>query len=134
MKRLLVSIIAVLYFAVSSGFTIHVHYCMGQIVSASVVPEASDEHHCTHCGMKKTKGGNGCCKEEQKIVKSTAEGALLKSIPLIAPLVFTLPAAQHYILLEYPAKTGNILTSFTPHAPPGPPSCPVYLSIRNLRI
>ena len=58
MKRLLTLVIAVSYLCLSIGVTIHIHYCMGQMVGASFL-EQEDNHHCDHCGMKKVSSKNG---------------------------------------------------------------------------
>lgn len=67
MKRLLISLIALIYFTVSSGMVMSVHYCMGKIsdVQVNQVPE----ERCI-CGMsKKETSSKGCCKTEFKMVK-----------------------------------------------------------------
>lgn len=67
MKRLLISIIALIYFTVSSGMVMSVHYCMGKIsdVQVNQVPE----DRCI-CGMsKKETSSKGCCKTEFQMVK-----------------------------------------------------------------
>ena len=68
MKKLVVSILAVLYLATSSGATIYLHYCMGEIASSSFW-----ENHgktCSKCGMEKEESRNtGCCKDESQWIK-----------------------------------------------------------------
>jgi len=67
MKRILISIIALIYFTVSSGMVMSVHYCMGKIsdVQVNQVPE----DRCI-CGMsKKETSSKGCCKTEFQMVK-----------------------------------------------------------------
>lgn len=123
-----------LYFAVSSGFTVHTHYCMGRLVSTSITQEAGDDHQCTHCGMKKKKGGNGCCNDEHKIVKSVADGALVKEFRVAPVSCFILPVIPVYTVAECPVRPSAAVQPFSAHPPPGPPSCPVYLEVRNLRI
>lgn len=134
MQRIIVIFLSLLYFAVSSGFTVQVHYCMGRQVSTSVIPETGDEHNCMHCGMKKKKGGNGCCNDEQKIVKSTVDEAMAKQIQLATPLFILLPGNLIYATAVTPALLADAGCQFQANAPPDPPACPVYLSIRNLRI
>ncbi|HEU4470806.1 MAG TPA: hypothetical protein VFR58_06985 [Flavisolibacter sp.] len=65
MKRLLASIILLLYFTVSSGFVVSLHYCMNRLDSAQLGDSGSDK--CGKCGMHK--GDNNCCRDEVKIVK-----------------------------------------------------------------
>ena len=68
MKRLLVTILAILYLGTSTGATIHLHYCMGKLVSMNLWH--SDGGKCGNCGMKKNKAcAKKCCKDEHKLVK-----------------------------------------------------------------
>lgn len=67
MKRIIVSIIALIYFTVSSGMIMNVHYCMGK-VSTIQINQVPDER-CI-CGLpKKETSSKGCCKTEFTVVK-----------------------------------------------------------------
>lgn len=67
MKRLLTSIVALIYFTISSGLVMSVHYCMGEISNVQVNQAA--EENCI-CGMsKKETSSKGCCRTEFKMVK-----------------------------------------------------------------
>jgi hypothetical protein len=68
MKRIFVSLLAFLYLTSSCEATVYLHYCMGKPAGFSFMPERSA--NCHRCGMKKSGGGMGCCKDEQKIIKS----------------------------------------------------------------
>lgn len=63
MKKILVTILAITYLAVSSGIAMTIHYCMGKVASVDLM-HSSDK--CGNCGMK---SNEGCCKDEFKIVK-----------------------------------------------------------------
>lgn len=68
MRKLLVCILTLLYLASASGATMHLHYCMGQLVDAGLQHKANNK--CGKCGMKKTPAkDNGCCKDEHKFVQ-----------------------------------------------------------------
>ncbi|MCK7557044.1 hypothetical protein MKQ70_19345 [Chitinophaga sedimenti] len=67
MKKLLTIFIAVLYVAITSGFTVNVHYCMGEI--ASVKFHNADDDACNKCGKPGAKGGGDCCKDVHKFLK-----------------------------------------------------------------
>jgi hypothetical protein len=67
MKKPFFLVLAFLYIASSCEASVYLHYCMGKQVSFSFSPEKSGS--CHRCGMKKS-GGMGCCKDEQKIIKS----------------------------------------------------------------
>ena len=52
------------------GATIHMHYCMNELVGWSLWHGEKDKE-CGKCGMKEKKGG--CCKDEHKQVKLKTE-------------------------------------------------------------
>ena len=67
-KKLFFFILAVLYISSSCEASVYLHYCMGKPVSFSFSPGKSST--CHRCGMKKSARAMGCCKDEQKIIKS----------------------------------------------------------------
>jgi len=69
MKKLVVSILAVLYLSTSIGTTIHLHYCMGELVEWKLWDKNSSR--CSKCGMEKKPESidNRCCKDEHKHIK-----------------------------------------------------------------
>jgi len=67
MKKITVTILAVIYFAVSSGVIVNMHYCMNRFASADFGFTASQKE-CDKCGMHKDKS-HGCCHDEVKLVK-----------------------------------------------------------------
>ena len=67
MKKLLVAILAILYMGVSTGATLHLHYCMGRLIGWELWHGKSDA--CDNCGMKKDASKKGCCKDEHKQFK-----------------------------------------------------------------
>ena len=68
MKKLFFFLLAVLYISSSCEASVYLHYCMGKPVSFSFSPDKTS--NCHRCGMKKSGKGMGCCKDEQKIIKS----------------------------------------------------------------
>ena len=76
MKKIIVSILAVLYMSASSGMTIHAHYCMGKIISVNLGDVDDKSHKCTNCGMEERKG---CCDEKQTIIKIEKEHNAVQS-------------------------------------------------------
>lgn len=67
MKRLLTSIIALLYFTISTGLVMNVHYCMGKLSSVKVNQAPAET--CI-CGMSlKETSSKGCCKTEFTVIK-----------------------------------------------------------------
>ncbi|MES1224204.1 MAG: hypothetical protein ABUT20_52405 [Bacteroidota bacterium] len=66
MKKTSVFILAVLYFTISSGLIVNLHYCMNRFSSMDIGFVTKNE--CGICGMDKTKS-HGCCHDEIKLVK-----------------------------------------------------------------
>jgi len=137
MKRLLVVILSLVYFAASSGFTLRQHYCMGELIGTVIdhPTKSTDTHHCTRCGMEKKSDDNGCCKDKVKTFKASPDQLPAKALqsPIFAtvalvPVSFALPEAQH--LTSFPQ-----LASAPAHGPPGRgSSLPLYLQVRCLRL
>jgi hypothetical protein len=66
MKKLLASISVLVYFVMSCGIVVNLHYCMGRIQSVEFY--GSEKEICDRCGMHINES-HGCCKEEVKIFK-----------------------------------------------------------------
>ena len=67
MKKFFAAILAILYFATTTGATVHLHYCMDKLVEQSLWHSEKDQ--CSKCGMDKSLEKKGCCKDEYKQVK-----------------------------------------------------------------
>jgi hypothetical protein len=69
MKRVVISILAIVYLTTSVGITLHYHYCMGKLVSWELRDETRSR--CGKCGMVVKPGpvSNQCCKDEYKHFK-----------------------------------------------------------------
>lgn len=97
MKKVIVSILAVLYLCSSAGATVHLHYCMGKLVNWSLADKDSDQ--CDKCEMQKD---GDCCKDELKFVKNSldqkaAESAIqLTQITACAAPVTVINIAELY--------------------------------------
>ena len=130
MKRFLVTILAIIYLAVSSGATVHLHYCMGKLRSWSLSDKGAAK--CVSCGMHKA-GHTGCCHDELKQVKLekdqkiTDPSFLFLSIsPLASPVTFDNGSVIYSssLVINYP----------TAHAPPRSGTVPVFVLNCNFRI
>ena len=62
MKKFILTILAIFYLGVSSGATVHLHFCMGKLIDWSILPDEADE--CSNCGMEKGNSAD-CCKEQE---------------------------------------------------------------------
>jgi undecaprenyl pyrophosphate synthase len=67
MKKIITAILAVLYFAVSSGMVFNIHYCKNKVSSVQIDLLAKDLCGCSKKGKKTAK--KNCCKTEHKIIK-----------------------------------------------------------------
>ena len=101
MKKVLTTILAFVYLSTSMGATIHLHYCMGKLVSWGLI--SHDSKNCGICGMPKKADSRPCisakmegCKEEgnqgktsedQKIVSSGWQFIRLFSAPVVINLL-----------------------------------------------
>lgn len=114
MKRLLISLMALIYFTVSSGMVMSVHYCMGKVSNVQVnqVPE----ERCI-CGMsKKETSSKDCCKTEFKMVKlEDTHKASSASYDIQTPVALV---SRSLSLLEVPSYYSNDKVYADIHGPP----------------
>ena len=75
MKKLAASILLLVYFTVSTGFVVSIHYCMNRVNGVELGDNSSEE--CGKCGMK-IGDSDGCCKNDVKIVKMQVDQAFAK--------------------------------------------------------
>ncbi len=75
MKKVLVSILAIIYLSTSMGATVHLHYCMGRLVSWGLADRSGE--NCDFCGMQKMGpsgqcgvGMKDCCHEESRQIRN----------------------------------------------------------------
>ena len=133
MKKILAFILALIYLSTSIGATVHLHYCMGRLMSWGFT-----DHNNTNCQFCNLPNENkdkhckafdyGCCKDEHKQIKTGQDqkGAAFAfqflKISLAKPLISYKDLPSAYIsstAIEYPAI----------NAPPGINKVPVF--IRN---
>ncbi len=125
MKKLLVSILAILYITSSCEATVYLHYCMGKQVSFSFNPDHS--RSCHTCGMKKSGKGNGCCRDEEKIIKSDPGpgiSAQFISIDLSKKVTWLY---TEYNIYSVPVLGSTVSLIPLTHGPPGYYPVPRYL-------
>lgn len=116
----------------ATGATVHLHYCMGELMSAGFIHK--DEDKCSKCGMKKEARKKGCCKDEHKTIKAgdhhgaKVTFATAKAVTAYIPFTFA--------LYQYPQPHRIHAREYAnANAPPFCwRTCPLYLRIRNLRI
>ncbi len=112
MKKFFLAILAIIYFGVSSGVAMNIHYCMGRIASVDLM------HHsdkCGKCGMKKS---GGCCKDEFKIFKINDSHKLISNdINIFAPIVI-IDNSKNIFDTNLPSS--DLTSEFNNHSPPEP--------------
>jgi hypothetical protein len=84
MKKLTAAILLLVYFVVSTGFVVSVHYCMNKVNAVELGHITTEE--CGKCGMF-VEDSDGCCKDEVKVVKMQVDGLIAK----ITAATFSLP-------------------------------------------
>ena len=98
MKKFIVTILALVYLVSSAGATIHLHYCMDELVNWSLSEKPAN--NCENCGMEKD---GGCCKDEHHFIKSnidqkTAESYIQLSqiLAITGPTFFIIPSELYF--------------------------------------
>ncbi|WP_407524565.1 hypothetical protein PDL71_01820 [Lacibacter sp. MH-610] len=126
MKKFIAAILAFLFLASSTGATVHMHYCMGKLADWGLTSESNSS--CGKCGMEKSSENenDGCCKDEQKFVKNTADQK-------IAETSFEFKTAfSEAVVHSYPELPALQITSITEeypfsHAPPRTQGVAAYI-------
>lgn len=132
MKRFTIFLLLLLYATVSSGFTVHLHYCMGELVESNLTH--SDEPTCGGCGMEKeASSSDGCCKDEHKQIKVDQDKKLAE---IAAKAKQTL--SEQTVLFAFIAAENRLFDTVHQlpfsNAPPRQVIVPHYLFQRNFRI
>ena len=98
MKKLFASILLLVYFTVSTGFVVSVHYCMNKVDSVQLGDSTSDE--CGKCGMH-IESSEGCCKDDVKMIKMQGDQSFAKIAVPDFSLHFALPQLIQYYFVTY---------------------------------
>jgi len=85
MKKLVFTLVALVYFFAITGWQINIHYCMGRVDSVSLLKSHKDS--CDTCGMDRTES-EGCCHDENQFVRLTQDQKLPVSLhyQLVSPV------------------------------------------------
>ena len=111
MKRLFTGIIALMYLAISSGFVLNVHYCMGKVSGVDV-----DNFSKAICSCSKQEKPGACCTSKFKLVKlEDVHKAPVWFSNLQVPALLPLPNS----FLSVPFIPSVPLNAADAHAPPG---------------
>lgn len=112
-KKAAASILLLIYFIVSTGFTVNLHYCMDKLHSWEV--GAADNDNCEKCGMNTSKS-SGCCRDEVKTVKLQQDLSPAGSIAYDFELPALVFNTSDFFILHY--KTTDPLKEYRSHSPP----------------
>ncbi|MEO5945863.1 MAG: hypothetical protein ABIP79_03545 [Chitinophagaceae bacterium] len=132
MKKFITAILAMLYITSSTGATVYMHYCMGQISDWGI--GQNDSKTCGTCGMEKTESSdNGCCKDEHKFLKDDSAQKLTESnLQLLQLFSVAIPATYTELpTVDFPSVTEENPTS---HAPPRTHGVAIYIFKRSFLI
>lgn len=128
MKKLVYSIITLVYLLVSTGMGINVHYCMGEI--SSVEFHESEKKTCGKCGMEEKKGG--CCSNQKQFYKYDHPSKYQEG-QVLSFSIHDLPVSTDYFQHLISNFATATVTVFSEHKPdPGGP--PIYLRNNVFRL
>ena len=112
MKKCIAAILAILYFATTTGATIDLYYCNGKRVAHNMAK--TEMSGCNKClGSEKVDASSGCCQHEQKFVKLVNDQNVAdvsfhtqKLISFVSPIIFFDNYNLHYSSLtrEFPVN------------------------------
>ena len=139
MKKILVTILSLVYLTSSTGATLHLHYCMDKLVAWSFGGEKANKKSCPYCGMAKTgedkhnaKQSNGCCKDEHKQVKVDKDQKTAESGLQIIKIFDDSKASRvHLSDVNFPRLA---IENFTANAPPYYIKVALFVRNSNFRI
>lgn len=128
MKKLVLTILTLFYLGVSSGATVHFHYCMGQLIEWGLSETSSDL--CGSCGLQESETGKCCKDQSQQFKVEKSQKAALSAYEFNLPQ-FDLPLPFFTEIPQISSANGiddlSIQTTRTQNTP-------VYLRNCNFRI
>jgi hypothetical protein len=129
MKKVLISILAIVYLAVSSGVVVEMHYCMGKL--AGIELYGGNDEKCGRCGMIEKK--SGCCHDELKIYKlNDAHKNVTNATSFEAAWI---AIVHHYDAYTFWLEPVHPAVMQTPvHAPPDIGNPPIHIANCVFRI
>lgn len=133
MKRFISILLAFCILFTNTGWALSAHYCMGERVGINLrhasIPQGG-AHECSKCGMKKSAADNGCCQDQEVIIKSTQDALLTVFSIHLSVNVADLPIQDlNFRVRNCPEYVVAPILSFQPHGPPGDSGLPMYIRI-----
>ena len=131
MKKLLITVLAIFYLGVSSGATVHFHYCMGELIEWGLSNDSSEgADDCSNCGMKKGVSENCCKDQKQELKLKESQKAPLSTFN--AKILVVEPILYHELLVQTLPSCSE-QHSFV-NSVPRTEKTPVFILNRNFRI
>ena len=138
MKKVLTTILALVYLSTSMGATIHFHYCMGKLISWGLTDR--DSKNCRFCGMAKDDRAmhcgsamKGCCKDEHRHIKNDKDQKAAESAYKFLSPPFDILITNFALLADRHVPAYAVIYP-TINAPPHLTKVPVFLRNGNFRI
>lgn len=131
MKKIFISLFAVVYLVIASGMVMNIHYCMGKISSVTFNDEQDhDDGKCGKCGMDKTE--NHCCIDDVKFVKITDAHQSTQTVNEVNTVDVNLLSHQINFIVS---SQGNSIEPFSIYNSPPPKTLnKVYKVVNNFLI
>ena len=131
MKKLLITVLAVFYLGVSSGATVHFHYCMGELIEWGLSNDSSEgADDCSNCGMKKGVSEDCCKDQKQELKLKDSQKAPLSNYQ--AKIFIAEPILYHELQVNtLPSISEQYFSVYTV---PRSEKTPVFIRNRNFRI
>ncbi len=112
MKKGLSIILLLIYFTVSTGFKVNLHYCMDEIQWWEL--GTTDDQKCDLCGMDTQ--DSGCYRDEVKVLMLQQDISKVQASAYNFSLPVLVSYTTYYLLL--PFKNVNTTRLFFFHSPP----------------
>jgi hypothetical protein len=113
MKKVILSLLTVVYMVSASGLPMQIHYCMGEKVGFEFYHGVNEK--CAKCGMQEKKG---CCSDEQRFFKLSLDHKMAGSVECPSP-AFKLLASSNLIIPDLSFQNITI-PKYSSASPPGP--------------
>jgi len=106
MKKFITFAIAILYLVTSTGATVRLHYCMGNLASWGIGYDLSKR--CAKCDMSATIDMTGCCNDEHTFIKNSSDQSIdYVSVSLSKPFIISNLPFFSEVSLSLIASTRN---------------------------
>jgi hypothetical protein len=114
-KRVIATILSVLYLVTSSGATIDFHYCIGKFIGLDISLPTNSK--CSNCGMAK-QNQKGCCNDKQQTLQVKKDHVLAQQVNTVSNNRLQYFTTQYSSLVNLYA-TEHIISSYSANNPPG---------------